>query len=61
MKSWDYMDPDLAAAEEVGPGRAGSIESYFSADRRAQQQRSPSNKLFLHDLLRPKWLKGHRA
>ena len=40
VKSWDYMDPDLAPAEELGAGRAGSIESYFSANRQAQQQLS---------------------
>ena len=40
VKSWEYMDPDLATVEEMGAGRAGSIESYFSANRQAQQQLS---------------------
>ena len=61
MKSWDYMDADPAAGERLRAGRAGSIESYFSADRQAQQQLSLWYRHLVHEGLRLKCLRIQKA
>ena len=46
------VNADLAAAKGMGAGQAGSIDSYFSADRQAQQQLEPRCWRSLHQRLR---------